>query len=45
MFLEGETKHKTQKIRFLLILISISYSAKYARPPHSSIPKDGAGSQ
>ena len=26
MFLEGETKYKTKKIRFLLILISISYS-------------------
>ena len=26
MFLEGETKYKTQKIRFLLILVSISYS-------------------
>ena len=26
MFLEGETKYKTQKIIFLLILISISYS-------------------
>ena len=26
MFLEGETKYKTQKIRFLWILISINYS-------------------
>ena len=26
IFLEGETQYKTQKIRFLLILISISYS-------------------
>ena len=26
MFLEGETKYKIKKIRFLLILISISYS-------------------